>query len=126
MKPTRLEEAMQVSIRSHFGEFIAKKCADKITLITEEKDTIIVDYFDTDLPPDSLTAQIGSTFQAIQKAKFPGTVDIIFEESDISQPRLLFQGREVLEMLYQFGVRFKGDEAYRSETTIGQETLKRL
>ncbi|MDX2112165.1 MAG: hypothetical protein SFW63_00290 [Alphaproteobacteria bacterium] len=119
------EKTLQTSLREHFGKYIANNCSDdKIKLL--HGDIIVVDYFDRTLPPDQLHAQISSTVESLEKADFPGSANLALLQSNTTQPVLIFKGREVLEMLYQFGVRFAGDSAYSTETTLAGNNVERL
>ncbi len=119
------EKTLKTSLREHFGKYIAHHCSgDKIKLL--HGDIILVDYFDRTLPPDQLHDQVSSTVESLKKADFPGSAGLGHLGTDTSQLALVFKGREVLEMLYQFGVRFAGDTAYSTETTLAGNNVKRL
>ncbi len=115
------KDVLAVTVRDHFASFIQTRCAKKIHK-QQGRDKIIVDYFDHDLPPETLAAQIISAHEALGVANFPGSVTIDYIDQ---KPKLVFEGREVLELLYQLGVRFDGDKDYETETIIGGPSLIR-
>ncbi len=119
------EKTLKTSLREHFGKYIANNCSDdKIKLL--HGDIIVVDYFDRTLPTEDLHKEMNTAVESLKKADFPGSASLALLQSDTTQPVLVFKGREVLEMLYKFGVRFAGDTAYETETVLAGEKAKNL
>lgn len=105
-----------VNFRIIFAEHISKKLSTQHIHKEPGKDAIIVDYFSHGLSAANLKDEIDITKKALEKADFPDGKSEVIQKGD--DTLLRFEGRETLEMLVQFGVRFDGWEDYKNETLI--------
>jgi len=115
MKQEFTNDHRPVQIREHFGRYLARFSPAHYRKQGDGQDAILVDYF-TGIAKNELPDVIRQTEHALSLAHFPGgKAEVVYRDGD---PFLRFEGRELLEMLVQFGARFEGWDAYKNESTL--------
>ena len=114
--PNKTPEHLAVVTREHIAKYIANMLTAKHICKEAGKDAIIVDYFNNATSEAALNEAVTGARAALTRANFPGgKTEVVYRDNT---PFLCFEGRETLEILVQFGVKFEGAEAYADEHVI--------
>ncbi|MFW0777286.1 MAG: hypothetical protein ACN2B6_06170 [Rickettsiales bacterium] len=114
--PNRAPEHLAVITREMIAKYIANQLTPRHIHKEPGNDAILVDYFNNAMSEAGLHDAVMGAKTALERAAFPGgKTEVVYRDNT---PYIRFEGRETLEMLVQFGVRFDGWEAYKNEHVI--------